>query len=169
MKHVLIFILNGEDVICPVTPGMSLGHARNAALVSSGNTGRPPDEWEIFDTKGQLLDPLATAVCFASETRFCCSLKVGAGGATTRCVLCRGDRMLRDQNPCPACLGTGVEADPVAPERWLQIRCANEGAGKHSAYNVRYPIGLSMFEKLNALFECEHCGAAMMALPDAEQ
>lgn len=57
--------------------------------------------------------------------------------------------------------------DNPCQERWMQIRCVNEGEGKHSAYNLRYPIGLGLFEKMSAMFKCEHCGGDMAALPDA--
>lgn len=73
----LTFICNGEDVLVAVQPGMPLWAARNTALESSGNTGRPADDWLIYDPIGTLVDP---RVLVSDAYRFVLSLKVGCGG-----------------------------------------------------------------------------------------
>jgi hypothetical protein len=79
-KHSLMFIINGEETSQPVTPGMPMAAARNHGLVATGNTGRPPDEWEIREVSGVLVPPDVMAVSFPHETRLFCTLKVGGGG-----------------------------------------------------------------------------------------
>lgn len=81
-KLTLVFVVGGEDVPVQVNPNEPLHAARNKALAQSDNTGRPPDEWEIRDARGGMLDPDAKigALGLASGARILLSLKVGAGG-----------------------------------------------------------------------------------------
>ncbi len=78
----IVFIVNGEDVPATVNTHEKLHAARNKALAASKNTGRPPDEWEIRDEQGTLLDPNATIASFSfpPRVRLFLTLKVGAGG-----------------------------------------------------------------------------------------
>jgi hypothetical protein len=81
-KHFLAFIVNGEEAIYQVTPGMLIRHARNAVLEQLGYTGRPPDEYEVRDVYGNLVSPDAIAVSFAQDQRLFCTLAIAAGGAS---------------------------------------------------------------------------------------
>lgn len=78
----LVFIINGEDVPVKTNPHAPLQAARAKALAESGNTGRPPEEWEIRSESGMLLDPNQTPedLHLKENTRLFLTLKVGAGG-----------------------------------------------------------------------------------------
>ncbi len=78
----LVFIINGEDVWVKTNPHAPLHAARAKALAESGNTGRPPEEWEIRSESGELLDPSSTpeTLHLKENTRLFLTLKVGAGG-----------------------------------------------------------------------------------------
>ena len=78
----LVFIINGEDVWVKTNFHAPLRAARAKALEESGNTGRPPDEWEIRNEAGTLLDPAMTPedLHLKDSTRLFLTLKVGAGG-----------------------------------------------------------------------------------------
>ncbi len=53
----IIFIIGGEEVTVPANPNAPLQAARNKALEMAEETGREPDEWEIKDDSGNVLDP----------------------------------------------------------------------------------------------------------------
>ncbi len=78
----LILIVNGQDVRVqvPVWQRWKMRDVRNRALRASGNTGRPPDEWEIRDVMGSLVDEEREARDFEQGTRFFISVPAGVGG-----------------------------------------------------------------------------------------
>jgi hypothetical protein len=79
----LIFIVNGDDTRVVTNPSLPLRIAVERALVESGNSGRQnPDEWEVRDLAGVLLDmQLSPEKLRLSEgSRLFLSLRVGAGG-----------------------------------------------------------------------------------------
>jgi hypothetical protein len=79
----LVFVVNGEDVDMPkLNIHEPLHAARNKALADSGNTGRPPAEWEIRTEAGVLLNPDAKLESLGLKpgTRLFLTLAVGAGG-----------------------------------------------------------------------------------------
>lgn len=78
----MIFIINGEHVPTPCT-GM-LFVAVRCALANSGNGGRNPEDWELRDERGTLLDQGRTAYDygFNADTHAYVSLRLGAGGDT---------------------------------------------------------------------------------------
>jgi hypothetical protein len=79
----LVFVVNGEDVDIPkFNINEPLHAARNKALADSGNTGRPPDEWEVRTEAGVLLDPKSKldSLGLKPGTRLFLTLAVGAGG-----------------------------------------------------------------------------------------
>lgn len=59
-----------------------LMEAVQRALAESDNTGRPPDEWEVRDASGVLLENNRTPkeLGLLEGTRLFLSLRVGAGG-----------------------------------------------------------------------------------------
>ena len=79
---ILIFIINGQDFRVAVNPELPLRIAVQRALVESGNTGRPADEWEVRDVGGVLLEQHRTPqdLRLHDGARLFLSLKVGAGG-----------------------------------------------------------------------------------------
>lgn len=82
---ILIFLINGEDVPVETDELEFLYKARNKALADSHNTGRPAEEWEIRNEKGELLDP-NTRVSFGNDlkngSKLFLTLEVGFGGST---------------------------------------------------------------------------------------
>jgi hypothetical protein len=78
----LIFVVNGEDTPVRFNVKEPLHAARNKALADSGNTGRPPNEWEVRNEAGVLLEANAKleSLGLQSGTRLFLSLGVGGGG-----------------------------------------------------------------------------------------
>jgi len=78
----LVFIINGVDYPVDVNVEAPLAVAVERALAESGNTGRPPDEWEVRNAAGVLLDKARTIedLGLKNGARLFLSLRVGAGG-----------------------------------------------------------------------------------------
>lgn len=85
-KIALIFIINGQDFPIETEIHEPLIEAVKRALVVSGNTGRPSDEWEVRDTSGVLLEKNRTPkdLGLHNGARLFLSLRVGAGGVDQR-------------------------------------------------------------------------------------
>lgn len=81
-KIQLIFIINGANFPLEVNMNETLGSAVARALAESGNTGRPPSEWQVRDANGVLLETQRKLedFGFTNGTRLFLSLAVGAGG-----------------------------------------------------------------------------------------
>ena len=81
-KIEIVFVVNGENVPVDANVHEALRVAVQHALTASQNTGRPPDEWEVRDAKGALLDVnrKIEEFKFSSGVRLFISLRVGAGG-----------------------------------------------------------------------------------------
>jgi Protein of Unknown function (DUF2604) len=81
-KIQLIFVINGANFPLEVNVNEPLGAAVARALGESGNSGRPPSEWQVRDSNGVLLETQRHIrdFGFASGTRLFLSLAVGAGG-----------------------------------------------------------------------------------------
>jgi hypothetical protein len=79
----LIFIINGQDFPIEANVQAPLMEAVQRALAESGNTGRPPDEWEVRDASGVLLEKHRSPkeLGLHNGARLFLSLRVGAGGA----------------------------------------------------------------------------------------
>lgn len=78
----LTFIINGQDFVIEANIHAPLKAAVQHALAESGNTGRDPDEWEVRDVSGVLLEKDRTLkdLGLHSGARLFLSLQVGAGG-----------------------------------------------------------------------------------------
>ena len=78
----LIFIINGQSFGVKANRHAPLLEAVSKALSESGNTGRPPEEWEVRDIQGVLLPKNRTPqeLGLHDGTRLFLSLQVGAGG-----------------------------------------------------------------------------------------
>lgn len=81
-KVTLVFIINGQDYPIEANVHAPLMEAVQRALAKSGNTGRPPDEWEVRDASGVLLEKNRTPkdLGLLEGVRLFLSLRVGAGG-----------------------------------------------------------------------------------------
>jgi hypothetical protein len=81
-KVMLIFIINGQDFPLETNIKAPLKSAVQRVLAESGNTGRPPDEWELRDAAGVLLETHRTPeeLGIINGARLFLSLRVGAGG-----------------------------------------------------------------------------------------
>lgn len=81
-KLALVFVINGEDFVVEVNSHEPLKAAVAKALAKSNNTGRPPEEWEVRDAGGVLLerDRSIRDLGLANGARLFLSLRVGAGG-----------------------------------------------------------------------------------------
>ena len=81
-KVKLIFIINGQDFPIEANVQAPLMEAVQRALAESGNTGRPPDEWEVRDVGGVLLEKNRSPkdLGLHDGSRLFLSLRVGAGG-----------------------------------------------------------------------------------------
>lgn len=79
----LVFIINGVDFKVQANVNAPLAVAVAKALEGSGNTGRPPSEWQVRDADGVLLDTTRKLkdFNFGNGTRLFLSLGVGAGGS----------------------------------------------------------------------------------------
>jgi len=80
----LVFIINGEDVSVDTSVNAALISAVERALSKSGNTGRrDPQEWELRDSSGVLLDSRRSVkeLGLVNGARLFLSLRVAAGGA----------------------------------------------------------------------------------------
>ena len=78
----LVFIINGVDYPVEVNVEAPLAVAVERALAESHNTGRPPDEWEVRNAAGVLLEKGRTIedLGLKNGARLFLSLRVGAGG-----------------------------------------------------------------------------------------
>lgn len=78
----LIFIVNGVDYRVNANVEAPLTVAVQHALVESGNTGRPANEWEVRNSSGVLLEQNRTIedLHLQDGARLFLSLHVGAGG-----------------------------------------------------------------------------------------
>lgn len=79
----LIFIVNGENIPVEAVPTELLYKARNRALELSHNTGRPYDEWEVYNERGERIRPINSLtpedLRLPAHTRLFASLRVGVG------------------------------------------------------------------------------------------
>lgn len=81
-KISLVFIINGVDISIEVNPAAPLIEAVQRVLEESKNTGRPPEEWEVRNVDGVLLEMNRTPkeLDLQDGARLFLSLRVGAGG-----------------------------------------------------------------------------------------
>lgn len=56
-KTTLTIVVNGTETDIERNDNAPLGSVIGKALAQTGNTGQPPDRWELKDKDGNLLDP----------------------------------------------------------------------------------------------------------------
>lgn len=78
----LTVVVNGQSVQVSGNRNAPLHTIIPKALHESGNVGQPPDNWELRDVAGALLDinQKIDAFSFNAETKLFLNLKAGVGG-----------------------------------------------------------------------------------------
>jgi Protein of Unknown function (DUF2604) len=79
----LVIVVNGQPIPLSANPNQPLQSLIGRALAESGNAGQPPQNWELRDESGNLLDVSAKIATFgfAPGTRLFLNLKAGVGGS----------------------------------------------------------------------------------------
>jgi len=82
-KETLTVVVNGQPVEVKVNEHAPLQTVIPHALKESGNVGQPPENWELKDAAGNLLDlnKKIEDFHFADDVKLFLSLKAGVAGA----------------------------------------------------------------------------------------
>lgn len=78
----IAIIVNGQPTVVHANPEAELRSVIPKALEATGNTGQPPENWELRDQAGTLLDvsKRIESFHFSSDVRLFLNLKAGVGG-----------------------------------------------------------------------------------------
>lgn len=78
----ITMVVNGQPVLIKAVQQQPLHVARQKALEETKNVAQPPENWEIKNEAGELLDPDKKVVEFAfgEEVTLFLSLKAGVAG-----------------------------------------------------------------------------------------
>ncbi len=81
-KTQIAVVVNGEPTLVEVNTNAPLRTLIPQALHASGNAGQPPENWELRDASGALLDLDAkiSSFSFAEDAKLFLNLKAGIGG-----------------------------------------------------------------------------------------
>jgi hypothetical protein len=81
-KIQLAVVVNGQATVVEANPNAPLHTVIPHALQATGNSGQPPENWELRDENGTLLDTSKkiSSFNFAPDVRLFLSLKAGVGG-----------------------------------------------------------------------------------------
>jgi hypothetical protein len=81
-RRSLTIVVNGVPTDIEVNENAPLHTVIEPALHKSGNTSRPPQDWELKDSQGNLLPPEQKIedFHFPSDAKVFLSLKAGIGG-----------------------------------------------------------------------------------------
>lgn len=81
-KETITVVVNGTPTEVDANLRAPLRTIIPKALAQTGNTGQPPEQWELKDAAGTLLDPDAKIeeFHFAPGTTLFLSLQAGVGG-----------------------------------------------------------------------------------------
>lgn len=82
-KFEIAVIVNGQPVLVETNANAPLQTVVVHALNASGNSGQPPENWELRDEAGNLLDPQdkLSAHGLGPDSKLFLSLKAGVGGS----------------------------------------------------------------------------------------
>lgn len=82
-KVQIAVIVNGQPTLVEVNGNAPLQTVIPHALEQTGNTGQPPDNWELRDANGTLLDTSQKIASFnfPADVRLFLNLKAGVGGS----------------------------------------------------------------------------------------
>lgn len=83
-KVLIAVIVNGQPTVVEANTNAPLETIIPRALEQSGNTGQPPDNWELRDAQGTLLDTSKkiSSFAFPPDVQLFLNLKAGVGGFT---------------------------------------------------------------------------------------
>lgn len=83
-KIQLAVIVNGQATVVEANLNTPLHTIIPRALQQTGNTGQPPENWELRDAQGTLLDTSQkiSSFNFPPDVRLFLNLKAGVGGST---------------------------------------------------------------------------------------
>jgi hypothetical protein len=78
----LTVVVNGQPTTISAEPDAQLGSIIGKALEQTGNVGQPPQNWELRDSNGSVLDPARKIETFGfvSGVAIFLNLKAGIGG-----------------------------------------------------------------------------------------
>lgn len=81
-KETLTVIVNGKPTEVEVNVNAPLRTVIPKALQQTGNTGQPPESWELRDEDGSILDldKKIGDYAFTDDTKLFLNLKAGIGG-----------------------------------------------------------------------------------------
>ncbi len=81
-RETLTVVVGGTPVQVEANPNAELRTVVNRALAESHNTGQPPENWELRDKDGNLLDVTkkVSAYHFAAGATLFLNLRAGIGG-----------------------------------------------------------------------------------------
>ena len=81
-KISITVVVNGQLTVVDIDIADPLGAIIPIALRQTGNSGQPPENWELRDADGNLLDPgkKIEDYGFTDKTRLFLNLKAGVGG-----------------------------------------------------------------------------------------
>ena len=81
-KIQLAVIVNGQATVVEANLNAPLGTIIPRALEQTGNTGQPPENWELRDAQGTLLDTSQKigSFHFPPDVQLFLNLKAGVGG-----------------------------------------------------------------------------------------
>ena len=82
-KTEVTVIVNGQPTVVFAIEDQPLGNIIPDALRQTGNSGQPPENWELRDAQGNLLDPDKNYgdYAFPEKIRLFLNLKAGVGGS----------------------------------------------------------------------------------------
>jgi Protein of Unknown function (DUF2604) len=82
-KLELAIIVNGQSVVVEANENAPLHTVIPKALEASGNIGQPPENWELRDANGELLDldRKIKDFGFPADVKLFLNLKAGVGGS----------------------------------------------------------------------------------------
>jgi hypothetical protein len=81
-KIALVVVVNGAPTVVEANLNAPLRSIIGPALAQTNNTGQPPENWELRDGAGLILDLSAKidTFGFAADTRLFLNLRAGVGG-----------------------------------------------------------------------------------------
>lgn len=81
-KIKLVVVVNGAPTVVEANLNAPLRTVVGQALDQTNNTGQPPENWELRDGAGQILDLGAKigSFGFGADTRLFLNLRAGVGG-----------------------------------------------------------------------------------------
>ena len=90
----LTVVVNGQQTQVAANENTPLGSIKAKALEQTGNSGQPPDNWELRDGQGTLLDESKKIeeFHFPPDVKLFLNLKAGVGGGSLfDCAIRRPD------------------------------------------------------------------------------